>query len=39
MKIEELKRMGYCEEQTVVNNHPETMYARKVGHVWVGREK
>jgi hypothetical protein len=38
-EIEELLRMGFKEEQTVLTGGPETMYVRKVGHVWVGREK
>jgi len=38
-EIEELKKMGFKEEQTILNGEPETMYFEKVGHVWVGREK
>jgi hypothetical protein len=38
-EIKELERIGFSKEQTVLNGGPETMYVRKVGHVWVGREK
>ena len=37
-EIGELKKLGFNTEETVINGQPETMYARKVGHVWIGRE-
>ena len=37
-EIEELKKVGFKEEQTILNGEPERMYVKKVGHVWVGRE-
>jgi hypothetical protein len=38
-EIKELDGIGFKGEQTVLNGRPEAMYVRKVGHVWVGREK
>ena len=38
-EIRELEGMGFNGEQTILNGEPEIMYVRKVGHVWIGREK
>jgi len=38
-EIEELEKLGFKTEETVINGQSETMYTRKVGHVWIGREK